>query len=205
MIFRKFEPNDRDEVRRICMDTAKGRFAVKPVLREIVANMFIDYNIDFEPQNCIIAYDGEVCGYCAYGTDLDLLKKQTDEVYAPRVSKKNFIYAQFLKTCVKTSVKLGKKYKGGGFHLNVAKSSQGKSVGPKLLTLMGLHLRNLGYKFMYLVTENRKTRGYGFYRNFGFEEAEKCGLGTLCLIFDLSLIDEKIKKYNLEEYKYKEW
>ena len=59
-----------------------------------------------------------------------------------------------------------------------------------LLTAMGKHLKALGYKYMYLVTENRKTRGYGFYMHYGFEEAKKCALGTLCLTYDLSKISE---------------
>ena len=42
---RKYKQEDKEFVRKICMDTAKGSFAVKPKKREAVAKMYIDYNI----------------------------------------------------------------------------------------------------------------------------------------------------------------
>ena len=73
---RKYKQEDKEFVRKICMDTAKGSFAVKPKKREAVAKMYIDYNINYEPENCFVAVDedGTVCGYCSYACDMDKLK-----------------------------------------------------------------------------------------------------------------------------------
>ena len=60
---------------------------------------------------------------------------------------------------------------------------------------MGVHLKDMGLKYMYLVTANRKTRGYGFYRHFGFDEVGKCGGGSIALSYDLNKIEENVKKY----------
>lgn len=189
---RKYQEKDREQVRTICKDTAKGSFAVKPKKREAVAMMYIDYNIDYEPENALVAVDenDKVCGYCVYSCDMDKLKTITNKVIAKKVAKINLLYSLFLKGCVKTSLKLSKYYLGGGFHLNIDSTHQGQHIGNMLLDAMGKHLKNLGYKYMYLVTENRKTRGYGFYMHYGFEEAKKCALGTLCLTYDLSKIKQ---------------
>ncbi len=196
--FRKYQPKDREQVRKICMDTAKGSFKTKPKKREAVARMYVDYNLIYEPENCFVAVNGDtVCGYCCYSTDMQKLKTGINKDLAKQVAKINPIYAWFLKICTSTSIKLSKFYGGSGFHLNIADDYQGQALGGKLLAVMGKHLKNLGFKYMYLVTESRKTRGYGFYMHYGFEEAKKCGLGTLCLTFDLDKIDEKLKKYNI--------
>ncbi|MGN1208037.1 MAG: hypothetical protein ACI4TI_01040 [Christensenellales bacterium] len=197
---RKYQDKDFESVRKICMDTAKGSFSIKPAKREAVAKMYIDYNLKYEPEHCFVAVDENdvVCGYCAYSCDMQKLQSAIKYDIAKQVSEINILYSAFLKICTKTSVKLSKFYGGGGFHLNIDNSHQGLSVGPMLLAVMGKHLQKLGYKQMYLVTENRKTRGYGFYMHYGFEESKKCGMGTLCLTFDLQKIDEKLKKYNID-------
>lgn len=196
---RKYKQEDKEFVRKICMDTAKGSFAVKPKKREAVAKMYIDYNINYEPENCFVAVDedGKVCDYCTYACDMDKLKNAINKDLAKDVAKINVLYAWFLKICTKTSIKLSKLYGGSGFHLNVDDKHQGMSIGPQLLAVMGKHLQRMGYTHMYLVTENRKTRGYGFYMHYDFVEAKKCGMGTLALTFDLSKIDDKLKKYNI--------
>lgn len=197
---RRYQPGDREAVRRICMDTAKGSFRTKPKKREAVAAMFIDYNLECEPEHCFVAEeDGRVCGYCAYSADMDKLRAAMHGDLYRRVFHINPVYAWFMRGCAATSAKLAKRYGGGGFHLNVEEGHQGQKIGPKLLAVMGKHLAvSLGYRYMYLVTENRRTRGYSFYRHFGFVEAARCGLGTLCLTYDLSGIDERLGKYGID-------
>lgn len=197
--FRKYQEKDRDAVRKICMDTAKGSFAVKPKKREAVAEMYIDYNIEYEPENCFVAVDGDkVCGYCCYALDMDKLKSAIHNDISKRVKKINPLYSWFLNICTSTSIKLSKEFGGSGFHLNIDETHQGQAIGSKLLAVMGKHLKNLGYSHMYLVTENRKTRGYGFYTHYGFKESKHCGFGTLCLTFDLANIEKKLIKYNIK-------
>lgn len=188
---RKYQEEDREKVRDICKDTAKGSFAIKPKKREAVAMMYIDYNIDYEPENALVAVDenDNVCGYCVYSCDMEKLKNVTNKIIAKNVAKINPFYALFLKGCVNTSIKLSKEFSGGGFHINIDSNHQGQHIGPMLLQAMAKHLKSKGYKYMYLVTENRKTRGYGFYMHFGFKEARRCALGTLCLTYDLSKIE----------------
>lgn len=200
MIIRKYRKEDYEQVEKICMDTGKGSFAIKPKKRKAVALMYIDYNLEYEPEHIFVAEeDGEIAGYICYGCDLEKLRNAVYGELGKRVKKINVFYLWFLKICTKTSLKLGKKYGGSGFHLNIAPKYQSRHLGPKLLSVLGKHLKEeMGYGKMYLVTESRKTRGYGFYTHYGFKEADHCGAGTLCLTYDLSSIEEKLEKHGLD-------
>lgn len=189
---RKYQPSDRDAVRKICMDTAKKGFNKNPKKRECVCNMFIDYNIEQEPENCFVAVDGDkVCGYIVCSIEKDKYIAKMQEIYIPKVFKKSFILGVFTKICLSTSKKLDNEFNGGGLRINIDERYQGKKIGPQLLTTLSNHLSSLGHKYMYLVTQNRKTRGYGFYMHYGFYEAKKCGAGTLCLAYDVSKTNNK--------------
>lgn len=199
MIIRKFKAQDKNQVRKICMDTAAKSFRKNAAKRELVAKMFIDYNVDFEPKNCLVAeQDGEILGYCAYCTNTEKLLEKTKYIAN---SIKNPVYSLFFRACSATSARLGKKYGGGGLHLNVKPEAQGRKIGSKLLAAMGLYLKSVGFEYMYLVTQNRKTRGYSFYSRYGFTEAQKCGLGSICMTFNLKEIENKAKAIGLSEYR----
>ncbi len=190
---RKYKPEDREYVRKICMDTAKKGYNKNPRKRECIANMFIDYNIECEPENCFVAVEDDIpCGYMVCYTNRELFEEKMKKVYIPKIMKKSVVLGLFTKICVATNKKLYKQFGGGEFHINIDEKYQGKKIGPKLMTAMALHLRNNSQKYMYLVTQNRKTRGYGFYMHYGFFEAKKCGAGTLCLAYDVAKIDEKL-------------
>ena len=192
---RKFEEKDRNIIRKICMDTGKKSFQKSEKKRNFIALMWIDYYMDFEPDNIFVADDdGTACGYVLCSTNRELFNNKMKEVYIPKVKKISFLLWLFSKITVKTSYKLDGKF-GGGFHINIDDAHQGLKLGPKLLTTMGVHLKNKGLRYMYLVTANRKTRGYGFYKHFGFDEVGRCGGGSIALAYDLSKIEENVKKY----------
>ncbi len=192
---RKFEERDRQAVRKICMDTGKKSFQKSEKKRDFIGIVWIDYYMDFEPENIfVVDDDGQACGYVCCSTNRELFNQKMKEIYLPKVKKISFILWLFTKILVKTSYKYDAKY-GGGFHINIDDAHQGLKLGPKLLTTMGVHLKGLGFKNMYLITANRKTRGYGFYRHFGFEEVGRCGGGSIALAYDLNKIEENVKKY----------
>ena len=197
VLIREYREKDRDGVRKICADTAHKRYTVKPKLRDIMCNMYVDYYLEKEPENVIVAVEeetGYVCGYIVCSTDAELFEESQKKIYTPMIKKKKWYLGVFNGICAKVSHKLDGKY-GGGFHINIATDRQGEKLGPKLLTAMGLHLKEKGVKYMYLVTQNRKTRGYGFYTHYGFKEVDRYFLGSVALVFDLDGIEEKKEKY----------
>ncbi len=189
---RKYKDEDNAAVRKICMDTAKPGYNKSPRKRECMCYMFVDYSLEQEKDNCFVAVDnGKVCGYIVCSTDKQKYIEKMKQIYIPKVFKKSFILGVFAKICLSTSKKLDEMFDGGGLHINIDAEHQGQKIGPKLLTALALHLKSIGHKYMYLVTQNRKTRGYGFYMHYGFYEAKKCGAGTLCLTYDVDNVKNK--------------
>ena len=204
IIIRKYEEQDRDMVRKICQDTAHKPFRKKAKHRESIALMYVDYYINEEPENVFVAYDTEkavVAGYVVCHTDQEKYDDLVKHKYNKLIRKQCFYLGWFNELARKETLKLYKKYGIGGFHINVSDDYQGYKIGPKLLTTMGLHLKSLGFHSLYLVTKNKHTQGYGFYRHFGFEEIHKSLLGYISLSYDLANIEENEKKYLMGENK----
>ena len=180
MLIRKYKETDRDAVRLICADTAMGKFAKKQRLREAIKLAYVDYYLDNEPQNVFVVEDkGIVGGYIVCSLNATLFQ-QKYPIYIKKIQKLSFFLAIFQKICLKTNKKLDKKY-GGGFHINLGSNFQGGGIGNALLTVMGNHLIKNNINYLYLITANRKTKGYGFYKHFGFSE-EKNIFGSVVLL-----------------------
>ncbi len=193
---RKYQESDKDSVRKICMDTGEKSFQKKEDLRESIAIMFVDYYLEYERENVFVADDdGHVCGYIVASTNRELFKEKNKLNILPRVKKIRWWLGVFFKFCISSSYKMDETLGGGGFHINIDDKHQGQKIGAKLLTTMGVHLKKKGLRYMYLITKNRKTRGYSFYSHYGFEEVCNIGLGQLALAYDVDKMKEKVKKY----------
>ena len=77
MLVRKFIETDRQIVRKICSDTAMGIFSKNKKLREAIAIAYVDYYLDFEPQNVfVVEENGVVGGYCVCSLNPKLFQTQ---------------------------------------------------------------------------------------------------------------------------------
>ena len=73
--------------------------------------------------------------------------------------------------------------KGGvAFHINIDHNYQGKKIGTKLMSAMAETMAQRGKKYLYLVTENKKTVGYAFYTRLGFKVTKRYIGGSLMMI-----------------------
>ena len=190
---KKFKEEYRKDIRKICADTAKGSFAKNPKKREAICLTYIDYYLDYEPENVFVAVDSNTnfgCGYIVCSTNSDLYQEKFKTEYLPKIKKKSSILYLFTKICCRVNKKLDEKF-SGGFHINIDSNYQGKKIGNLLLTACGQNLLTKNIKYMYLVTKNRKTRGYGFYIHFGFKETKKYFLGSLCLTYNLKNLQQQ--------------
>ena len=190
MKIRKFEERDREYIRKICADTAKGNFAVDPDKREAISIAYVDYYMDCEPEHVIVAEeDNKAVGYIVCSLDAEKFQSEFPK-YIKKMKQYSPLLAFFQKICLRVNKNMDKKY-GGGFHINLDKDYQGGGLGTILMTAMGEHLIKNGVKNMYLVTQNRKTRGYGFYSHYGFHEIKSYPLGSVALSYDLSKLKEE--------------
>lgn len=65
-MIRPYQPEDRDEVRRICYETSfQGRPDLFKINRDFVADVLTSYYLDYEPDLCFVAVDDQqrVAGY----------------------------------------------------------------------------------------------------------------------------------------------
>lgn len=185
----KYKTEYKDNIRKICADTAKGSFAKSPKKREAICKTYIDYYLENEPENVFVATDnGVACGYIVCSTNSELYQQKFKEKYLKEISKYSKILSFFTRICLKVNKKLDETY-SGGFHINIDSNHQGQRIGNYLLTALGQHLIEKGINYMYLVTENKKTRGYGFYTHFGFKQVKKYFLGSLALVYELKNLE----------------
>jgi len=185
---RAYRLGDRQTIRDICKDTANPKYANTEKKREAMCLMFLDYFLDFEPENCFVAIEGgHPVGYVVCSTDPQKYDREFRERYIPLLMKISFVMMVFTRICLSTSNRLNKAY-NGGLHINVDRSHQGLKIGPRLLSALSRHLQKNGYPYMYLVTQSKKTRGYRFFTHFGFREIGRCPGGSVALAFETKRI-----------------
>ncbi len=184
LIVDSYKEKDKETVRSICVQTAWKQFTRKPDHIRCVELMYVDYWLEQEPENVLVIRDtetGKAAGYIEASTDQEKFARVQKERYIPEILKRSWLLGNFHRICVGQSIKFDRKY-GGGFHINIDPAYQGKKLGPVLMNAMAEHLAAKGIENMYLITQNRKTRGYGFYTHIGFKEVKRYWNGSVALV-----------------------
>lgn len=181
MEIRKYQSKDYQAVRKICMETAKKGFQNK----EVICWMFLDYYLESEKEHAYVLVDEEVVtGYIVASLNAELYQKQMKEKWIPKIRRQSLLLGFFSKICLMVSKPLDQNY-SGGFHMNITFKYQKLGLGKRLLDVMQNHLALYGHSYLYLITENKRTRGYGFYKHYGFKEVKKYLTGSLVLTYDI--------------------
>ncbi len=187
VIIRPYQEGDREILRGVLKDVASytrkgGR---DPGKREALCWMYSDYYFDWEPRNVLVSvHSGKVCGFIVGSTDSDLFQAKMREIYIPRIRKVSVVWALFHRICL--AVNRRQDLRGGvAFHINIADGHQGHGIGKRLMTAMMDLMADRGMSYLYLVTENRGTPGYGFYSKLGFRETRHYPGGSLMMVKDL--------------------
>ncbi|MBQ7603250.1 MAG: GNAT family N-acetyltransferase [Clostridia bacterium] len=182
--YRKYKPEDREILRDICKSQATYHGKNKGKL-ECVCYMFIDYYLDYEPDNVIVAVDdGVVCGYIVGSTNLEQYIEKNRKEYARKIAKVSWVWSVFFRACINTN-KHWDSLGGYAFHINIADGHQGKKIGTNLMHTAMKNAHDKGKKFLYLVTKNNKTDGYKFYSKLGFKVTKKLFGGSLLMTYDV--------------------
>ena len=180
---RPYIESDREILRDILKNEASytkkgGRNAGR---RECLCFMYSDYYFDYEPQNVLVAVeDGAVCGFIVASTDSELFQRKMHEVYIPKIRKYSLIWSLFHLVCLMVNHRQDVKG-GAAFHINIANGHQGKGIGRMLMSAMGERVAAQGKKYLYLVTENKHTAGYKFYKRIGFRVKIRYPGGSMML------------------------
>ncbi len=183
---RPYAPEEREAVRNICKADAVERYARTEAHREEICFLFLDYFLDYEPEHAFVAVteENDVVGYVCGSLNYPLYRQKMHEVYDPKIRRVSFTHFLFNRCVTYFAKRLYQRY-GMSLHLNVAPSHQHQKIGPRLLDALKEDGKASGAKGLYLVTKNRKTTGYPFYRHYGFKEARDFLFGSLALVYPL--------------------
>ena len=183
---RRYRKTDETYVRKICMETAKRKYQNK----QVICWMFLDYYLEYEAEHVfVLTYDEEVIGYIVCSVNSSLYENKMTETFLPKISKESKVLGIFTKLCIRVTASLNHQYYGG-FHMNITPKYQHLGLGKRLLDVMAYHLKLHGISYMYLVTENKKTKGYGFYKHYGFVSVKKYMGGPLAMVYDLHKLNK---------------
>jgi len=189
VIIRAFQESDRETLQNVLKTeasyTIKHKGGGSEKKKACLCYMYSDYYFDYEPHNVLVAIDkGLPCGFIVGSTDEKLFVSKMNEIYVPKILKNSKIWGIFHKICVAVNRKQDQKG-GVAFHINIDHRHQGKKIGTKLMDAMSELMLKAGKKYLYLVTENKKTVGYAFYTKLGFKVTKHYPGGSLMMIKEL--------------------
>jgi len=186
---RKYEPEDRDQVRWICCETG---FMGEPVEayffgREIFADVWTQYWTDFEPESCFVAeVDGKVIGYLLGCLDTARQERIFQTQIMLKIQLKALTSSFFFhKKNWRFFFQVYRSYRRGEFnepknqlysdypahlHTNIAPEEfRGKGIGKALLLAYLEYLKAHKSKGVHLVTTSRNRLALNLYYQTGFK------------------------------------
>lgn len=169
IIIRKFQPKDKDQVRKISHDTAfiGESAAVFFEGEKIISDSLTLYFTDYEPESCFVAEaDGEIAGYLIGAKSQIFSEKIINSKIAPRLfwealksgvffNKKNMIFMlNSLSGMMKGEFNLpdfNKEYPAI-LHINIKKEFRGLDIGSQLIRAYLDYLREEKINGVHLAT-----------------------------------------------------
>lgn len=184
MIFRLYEPGDRQAVRDICTATAHVGNPIDTVFpdREFVADLVISYYTAHEPQSLWVAeYEGRIVGYLTGSLDQQKYDAKISGI-GLKAGLKSIVRGtlchlnswRFLLTVMKTwfSGGFNKKILFSDYpahlHVNIQKDFRGKNTGIKLLGCFLNQVRQRGLSGVYAIVRSDNVGGCQFFEKAGF-------------------------------------
>lgn len=184
VIIRKFQNDDREDVRRICCETALIGQPSSFFFEDdaIFADALTKYFTDYEPESCFVAgSDGEVVGYLTGAKNIKVM----DKIFLHKIAfgllykallrgtltkKKNvFFFFYLLRSFIKLEFRMpdfSKKYPAT-LHININKDYRGKGIGSRLIADYLIYLRRESIPGVHFATMSRQASK--FFTKQGFD------------------------------------
>lgn len=172
MIIRKYQEKDKENLRHICIATAKN--VRNDNDRKMLTLLYNDYFTENESENIFVAAtdEDEAIGYILCSTDFKKFKKTMKSHYLKEVWKVH------KKKCILVHLELiaetvfSKKYPAF-LHIDILDGYQRMGLGTKLMdALMGL-LKGKGIPAVMLGVGADNEKGISFYKKYGFHEFKR--------------------------------
>lgn len=168
---RKYKESDKENLRRICIETASDFFKKSEKLKRSVPALYNDYFTENEPDNIFVIDDGfgKAVGYIICTTDVKGFMKKLKKIYIPRAVKGDL---GMLPACMGYfgSMLIEGKKNGVHLHIDILPEYQHKGFGTKLIDSLRAHLYESGVPTLSVNTIFRNSGAYKFYIKYGFKE-----------------------------------
>lgn len=164
-----YEPEYRDDVRQVCINTGPGEVKRNLKVREFILNTFCNYYIEQEPHNAFVLVDEDntAQGYVIGATKFGFFRKNM-KPYLKAVKKtgiKNYISA---KGEILAHGLFSFKYPSH-LHIDINEDFRGNGNGSEMITTFTENLRKQGSKGVMLIVGTHNKRGIRFYQKNGFK------------------------------------
>lgn len=173
MKIRKYQEKDKDNLRHICIHTARP---VPPEerKRQILTLLYCDYFAENESENIFVAADenDNAIGYILCCTDFEKYRYEMKNVYLKRV--KNLSFGKWLMGRLELIYQARKIKKYPAFlHIDILDGYQRMGLGHKLMNALMELLQGKGIGSVMLGVGSDNEKGINFYKKYGFHIIQK--------------------------------
>lgn len=165
---RKYEPKDRENLKKICFETSGIPTETKED-REFLYLMYNDYYAEVEPQNIFVAADenDSAIGYILCSENFDRYLSVFKKYYLPRIRKLGLHY--YIMALGEINVhKLFAKKHPAHLHIDILSQCQGKGTGTALMNELKKHLKSKGINTLMLSCGAANKSAIKFYQKNNF-------------------------------------
>lgn len=184
---RPFRAEDREAVRRICLQTCEDEFLCQNT--EMLYLKYADYFTDEEPEHVFVLVDGEeVCGYILCCAKPAQFRKSWHKTYY-RLIRPYGIMQKLLQihTLLETRIMTGFGYPAH-LHIDIDPAHQHMGGGTRLMEALCASLRKEGIRGLYLGCGKENLSANAFYQKFGFHLHHSYGGRN---VYTLSLAEQQ--------------
>lgn len=183
---RKYKESDKNRLRLICRETTGEENKKSENKLRSITLIFNDYFTENEPDNIFVAVDenDEPVGYVICSTNLRKFRKKMLTTYALRVLK-TYPLSLPLHIASVIAVFIAKRRYRVHLHIDLLPEAQRKGLGTKLIDELCAHLKKLGIKNVSVMTIERHSMGYPFYKKYGFRVVSKIPGKRYTMTYDI--------------------
>ena len=178
MTIRPYQEKDKNNVRSICIVTA-GAENCSEKDKLFILNLYCDYYIEQEPQNCFVLADenDDAVGYILCSENIKRYIKNTAS-YRSLIKSKGIIKYLYSWGEIIAHLPASKKCKAH-MHIDILPPYQHKGYGTQLINALKESLSSKGIHSVMLVVNSSNKNAVKFYKKNGFDSFFNFGNGIL--------------------------
>ncbi len=183
---RRYEEYDKARLQFICRETTGAENKTSEAKLNSIPIIFNDYFTENESHNAFVAVNeaNEPVGYVICSTNIRKFRKKMLTKYALRVLK-TYPLSLPLHIASVIAVFITKKRYRVHLHIDLLPEAQRKGLGTKLINALCEHLKGQGIKNVSVLTIDKNSMGYPFYKKYGFRIVGKIPGKRYTMTYDI--------------------